>query len=260
MFGTVMSVAGLLFYVVTISNDKESKQQTPSTNITSEVTEIDEFVVSRDDIVGQWRSVVTNPAHPNTIANRYMRHSFFNDGTVVIENKEDTVNRGKWEFKDGFFIVTSSYGTSKFFRLYELASLDELLNTRFQSIIDGKPLADYNPKERYIRQGSNAEKKMKIMNIFENVKSAMNFIDPSSLQINSTYYLSKRTPLMPAPPPSSAAQIIALIDKVLYLNSGDKISILDKKTIGNAVWYQVKSGEKNGWINSIALFGQKLEQ
>ena len=182
MFGTAMSVAGFLLYVGMISNDKETKQQTPSTDITSEVNEIDAFVATRDDIVGQWRSVVTNPTHPNTIANRYMRHSFFNDGTVVVENEEDSEKHGKWEFKGGLFIVTSSSDTSIFIEIYELISLNELSNTRFQSIIDGKPLADYDPKDRYIRQGSDTENKMKIMNIFEKVKNAMNFIDPGALQ------------------------------------------------------------------------------
>jgi len=60
-----------------------------------------------DDIVGQWRSVVENPAHPNTLARRYMRHTFFFDGELIVENEETVSTTSNWQYDDGIFIEPS---------------------------------------------------------------------------------------------------------------------------------------------------------
>ena len=206
----------------------------------------------RDDVIGQWRNVVKNPAHKNTVSKRYMRHTFFNNGTLVVENKENSQSSKKWEFKNGIFIVSSSYKSSQFIEHYKLVSFDELLKIKFKSIIDGKPLANYNPKEKYIRQGSATEKSMKTWDIFKSVSSSMDFIDPNTLKVGSSYKLSKKTPIMPHYNPSD-------LTKVIYAKKGQSITIIKRKKVKNTMWYQVKSGDDKGWVNSIALFGQQLK-
>jgi len=109
---------------------------------------------ARNQIVGQWRSVVTNYAHKNTLAKRYMRHSFFSDGTVVVESESTASIRKRWIFEGGIYIVSHSYQTSKFVEHFKLVSNDELVITRFKSVINGENFADYNPKDIFIRQGS----------------------------------------------------------------------------------------------------------
>jgi len=207
---------------------------------------------SEDDIVGQWKMVVKNPAHKNTVSKRYMRHTFFPDGKLVIENKVDSEEKKRWEIVDGRVVVTSSYKTSKFIEYYELRSLDKLAKTRFKSIIDGKPLADYDPKEFLIRQGSSTEQKMKKQDIFGSVSSAMDFIDPNTLEVGSSYILSKKTPVMPSYLPSD-------LSSMTYANKGQSIRITAQKKVRNIIWYQVESKAGDGWVNSTALFGQQLK-
>jgi len=208
-------------------------------------------VIKEDDVIGQWRSVLKNPSHKNTVSKRYMRHTFFNDGKLVVENKTDSQSIKKWEFKNGIFIVNSTYKTSKFIEHYKLVSIDELLKIKFKSIIDGKPLANYNPKEMYIRQGSATEKSMKVRDIFKSVRSSMDFIDPNTLKIGSKYTLSKKTPIMPHYTPSD-------LTNIQYAKAGQEIIIIARKKVNHTLWYQVKSNGGQGWVNSIALFGQKL--
>jgi len=208
--------------------------------------------VKKDDIVGQWRNVVKNPSHKNTVSKRYMRHTFFADGTLVVENKEKSQKQKHWELKDGIIIVNSSYKTSKFIEHYKLINHNELMKIRFKSIIKGEPLADYNPKERYIRQDSETEKKMKKWDIFQSASKAMDFIDPSSLNVGSKYTLSKKTPIMPH-------FTLSDLSDVIYANKGQTITILERKKVNYTLWYKVEFGEKKGWLNSIALLGQQLK-
>ena len=208
--------------------------------------------IKRDDIIGQWRNVVTNPAHKNTVSKRYMRHTFFDNGKLVVENEEDSQSSKKWEFKNGIFIVSSSYKSSKFIEHYKLVSFDELLKIKFKSIIDGKPFANYNPKKKYIRQGSTTEKDMKTWDLFKSVSSSMDFVDPNTLKVGSKYTLSKKTPIMPHYTPSD-------LTKIIYAKKGQTITIIKRQKVNNTMWYQVKSSGNQGWINSIALFGQQLK-
>ncbi len=211
---------------------------------------------STDDIVGQWRNVVKNPSKKNTVAKRYMRHTFFKDGTVEIENKEDSIKTEKWKYENGLYIINSSYEKSKFTKHYKLIDFDKLSQIRFKSIIDGKSFADYDPKEKFIRQGSATEKKMKIWNIFKTVSSRMDFIDPTALTVGTTYSISKKTPIMPHYESSDLNDL----NKVVYIQSGGSIKILEKKHGRNVPWYKVESDGHSGWVNSIALIGQKLEK
>lgn len=217
-----------------------------------ELKPVEKFTPTQDDIVGQWRQVAKNPSHKNTVMKRYMRHTFFNDGKVIIEKEKDTKD-GTWEFTNGIFVVSSSFNKSKFIEHYELVDRNKLKKTRFHSIIDGDPLADYDPKEEFIRQGSDLEKSMKIWDLLATVNSKYDFIDPNSLQIGSSYTLSKRTPIMPS-------YEVSDLNDMVYANSGDSITITDKTTVRSIVWYQVESRVKNGWVNSTALFGQELKQ
>ncbi len=81
---------------------------------------------TKEDAIGQWKQIIKNPAYKNTVANRYMRHSFFVDGTLVVENKENSSMTKNWTFENGKIIVTSAYDKSVFTEWYEFVSIDEL--------------------------------------------------------------------------------------------------------------------------------------
>lgn len=229
---------GLLF-----SNDLTKRQ--------SELTSAKNFAVSSDDIVGQWRSVVENPAHPNTVARRYMRHTFFLDGELVVENEENSSVSSHWSYDNGIFIVTRTSGTSEFVEHYRLINRDALEKVLFQSTIDGKPLANYNPEEKFIRQGSVQEGSMKMLDIFSSANSAMNFVDPSALSVGSSYTLSRKTPVM-------SNYLVSDLAGIRYAPPGQIIEIIEQILVENTMWYRVQTGDSEGWINSIALFGQEL--
>lgn len=214
---------------------------------------VEKFIPTREHFVGQWRMVVTNPARKNTVANRYMRHSFFNDGTLLIENEEDSNKEGTWEFNDNLVVVKTSYGPSNFVEHYKLIDRDTLMKIRFQRIVDLEVKADVKKGDTYLRQGSDSEKQKKVYDIFASVAKSTNFIDPNTLKIGSTYTLSKRIPIMPS-------YEVSNLNDMAYANSGDSITIVDKTIVRSIVWYQVESQVKNGWVNSTALFGQELKQ
>ena len=93
---------------------------------------------------------------------------------------------------------------------------------------------------------------MKTLDIFKSVKSSMDFIDPGTLEVGSEYILSKKTPIMPHYTPSD-------LSKVVYAHKGQSISIIKRQKVNNTLWYQVTFNGNQGWVNSIALFGQKLQ-
>lgn len=163
-------------------------EATPQT-VKEELSEKGEFSPTADDVIGQWRNVVTNPARRNTVTNRYMRHTFSGDGTVIIENKEDSQNSGTWEFIDGTVVVSSSYETSSFAQTYEFRGRDRLAKTRFQRFVDGKRLADYERKDTYIRQGSDLEKNMTVWSLFKKTAMPSEIIGPASQAENQIYAL-----------------------------------------------------------------------
>ncbi|NOY71475.1 MAG: hypothetical protein GXP14_03730 [Gammaproteobacteria bacterium] len=246
-----------------VQPSKGEKQPTekivqPTNGIVIEKTT--KFVPTADDVIGQWRLQITNPTLKNTVAQRYMRHSFFADGTLQIENKEDTQEVSKWEFTDGTIVVSTTSGTDKYIKYYVFLSRDELEKIRFKSIVDGKIFVDRKEDDKYIRQGSNLEKNKKIYSIFETTRSALDFINPNTLETGSTYTLSKRTPLMPQTTPSSVGEVFSALDKVVYLQAGEAITITSRKKVRNVIWYGVESGANTGWVNSIALIGQNLKQ
>ncbi len=233
---------GLLFSIK--QSDIKHAESNPTSNVILEPT--------RDDIVGQWRSVVENPAHKNTLARRYMRHTFYQDGELIVENEENSSLSSNWEYDNGIYMVTRTSGTSKFIEQFKLTGHDTLERILFQSIIDGKPLANYNPEDKFVRQGSSVEAAMKILNIFESSNDVTNFIDPNNLSVGTSYTLSRKTPLMPNYGGSDFAGII-------YAIPGQPIKILEQKLVKNVTWYRVEAGGREGWINSIALYGQKLD-
>jgi hypothetical protein len=236
-----------------LPNDAQQPALAESVDLEADLVEVEEeFDPTRDDVIGQWRMVATNPSHKNSVTARYMRHSFFDDGTVLVENKDDSHETKHWEFQNGTIVVTSQSGTSKFIEHYAFSNRDKLEKTRFQSIIDGEPFADSDPNDSFIRQGSETEKSMTVWNLFEGI-SRLNFIDPSTLEVGSSYKLSKQTPIMPSPLPGS-------LEGMVYVQSGDSIQILDATKVREVVWYHVSSEDKSGWVNSIALFGQDLRK
>jgi hypothetical protein len=253
--------AGLGWRLQLSCNEQSGSTNPPATTekaVTSkpapvEPKPVEKFIPTRDLVVGQWRMVMTKPSHKNTLTRRYMRHSFFDDGRLVIENEEDSNKEATWEFSDGLVVVKSSYGPSNFVDHYKLNNRDTLKKIRFQRFVGGERKADAKKDETFIRQGSDTEKRWKVYNVFAFAAKAQNFIDPNTLKIDSTYTLSKRTPIMPS-------YEVSDLNEMAYANSGDSITIVGKTTVRSIVWYQVESQVKNGWVNSTALFGQELKQ
>lgn len=243
----ILAIIAIVSIGLIISNNRLEKEQadTVSTSATT-------IPLTRDDIVGQWRSVISNPAHKNTLARRYMRHTFFPDGKLVVENEENSSISYNWEYDNGVFVVTYASGTSKFIEHFKLTDHDNLSKILFQSIVDGKPLANYNPEEMFVKQGSSLEGSMKIIDVFQTANNAMDFIDPKSLSVGMTYILSNKTPIMPNYKGSDFAGIV-------YAQPGHSIKILKRKPVNNVLWYRVATGDREGWVNSVALFGQKLK-
>ena len=267
---TIFSVSRLtvflLFLVAASACEQDRPEVTvksqPAQTVKEQPSEKKQFSPTTDDVIGQWRNVATNPSRRNTVTNRYMRHTFFGDGTVVVENKEDSQNNGTWEFVDGMIVVSSSYETSLFTETYEFSGRDKLLKTRFQSIVGGKPMADYDPDESFIRQGSDREKRMKVWDVFSEVSDMMDFVDPNSLDVGKVYILSKNTPLMSSfePVGSSAESVISQIQESQVIQKGGEILIRERREVEYQIWYNVQAGEHTGWIKSTALFGQDLKQ
>ncbi len=95
-----------------------------------------------------------------------MKHSFSPDGTLTVQNEDSSNQTWEWVFENGVFVSTRTYNTSVFTTTYEFISTDELKMIRFQSLVDGKPVADYVPEDWFIREGSRIEKQMEIVDIF----------------------------------------------------------------------------------------------
>lgn len=86
-------------------------------------------------------------------------------------------------------------------------------------------------------------------------------LDPYTLEVNATYILSRRTPLVDSPAPKDP---LAAIARMRDMPSGSKISIRRSAKVKGGLWYRViatnRDGQRigSGWVNSIALVGQKL--
>lgn len=236
-----------------VSSCSPSEEQQSSAKEQPVKSATTKFTPTSEDILGQWKSVVKNPAHRNSVSRRYMRHSFSPDDILVIEDKVDSISTKKWTFDGEIFVINSSFSTSEFIEHYKLNTKDELIKIRFKSIIDGKPLADYNPDEQFVRQGSQTDISMNTIDSFETSGSATEFIDPTDLAVGSRYVVSKKTPVMPHFNPSN-------LNDIFHLKKTQSFKILDRKKIRQFWWYQVKVNSREGWINSIALYGQKLKQ
>ena len=85
---------------------------------------------------------------------------------------------------------------------------------------------------------------------------------PLALDIGQTYSTSKQTPLMPS---HSPADPIAALTKMKYIPAGGIFRILEIVKKEGYPWYRVsvfnqrKRQLGTGWVNSVALLGQKLK-
>lgn len=86
-------------------------------------------------------------------------------------------------------------------------------------------------------------------------------VDPNGLDVNQSYIVNRETPLMPArlaSDPASKGEV-----KYIPIKGGFKVLEIYKGN--NETWYRATAFKQNrneigkGWINSIALLGQKLE-
>jgi hypothetical protein len=82
------------------------------------------------------------------------------------------------------------------------------------------------------------------------------FGDPLGLDVQTTYTVSRQTPLMPEIEP---ADPMAAIAAIRHLNSGDAFTVINVRTHRNTPWYRVRTDLGEGWINSTALLGQELK-
>jgi len=122
-------------------------------------------IYTAKDFLGSWQQVITNPTYPNSIARRYMRHTFNSEGTVIIENKADSSNKRQWEYKNGTCIVTWSYRDTRFTESYRLLSANELQLFYFRRERDGKK-HEYKKNDRWLRENSRRAKKRTLVDIF----------------------------------------------------------------------------------------------
>ncbi len=210
-------------------------------------------------ILGSWRSVITNPSHPNSVARRYMRHTFTKDGRVTVEDKEDSSTKRRWRYEDGVYLVElEPYKGERRTAHYRLVTDDELENFQW---VAKKGAQEKSRKEddRWIRQGSDLEKGKKVVDIFDKARSDELFVDPNLLKKNRTYKLSNRTPLMPHHSPADPS---AAIQGIQYFGPGSKMRILSTARPNGRLWYEVSmdDGDRKarGWVNVSALVGQNL--
>ncbi|HXV74419.1 MAG TPA: hypothetical protein VD713_06785 [Sphingomonadales bacterium] len=89
------------------------------------------------------------------------------------------------------------------------------------------------------------------------------YIDPYSLPIGGIYITTEEIPLMSELAPKDP---FAAMQKTIYLPAGTKIEIVEISNKYPSPWYfvntfpkQEKSQLVTGWINSIALIGEKLD-
>lgn len=85
-----------------------------------------------------------------------------------------------------------------------------------------------------------------------NVATAIN---PTELETGKAYHVSRETPLMLADPVNPS---IEDIEKVERIPQGGIFRVLESFDLRNKLWYRASWNSKEGWINSIALFGQRL--
>jgi hypothetical protein len=87
-------------------------------------------------------------------------------------------------------------------------------------------------------------------------------LDPLQLTVGQVYLVSRSTPLMPSPNPSDP---IAALEKAKKISAGGGFKVINVKVQAGKPWYQVtlintSTGRTvEGWINSTALIGQKLD-
>lgn len=93
-------------------------------------------------------------------------------------------------------------------------------------------------------------------------KSPFPNLDPMNLDIGQTYTIDQQTPLMPSHSPDDP---LSALEDVKNIPIGGVFKVLEIYTKDNNPWYKVTAfdPQKNligtGWINSIALLGQKLK-
>jgi hypothetical protein len=93
-------------------------------------------------------------------------------------------------------------------------------------------------------------------------KTSLPNLDPMSLELNQSYKISKRTPLMPV---LTSSDPLAELTKAKIITAGSIITIMSISELHSSPWYKVSvtdaAGTRlgSGWVNSIALLGQELE-
>ncbi|MDP2899335.1 MAG: FxLYD domain-containing protein [bacterium] len=88
------------------------------------------------------------------------------------------------------------------------------------------------------------------------------WIDPYELRVGAIYRVSKDTPLMPEFEPRDP---LRALEGMKTIRAGGSVRILSMRMKRSYPWYYVtltdRAGQAHtGWINSIALAGQSLEQ
>lgn len=79
---------------------------------------------------------------------------------------------------------------------------------------------------------------------------------PTELKTGKSYHVSRETPLMLADPVNPT---IDDIGKVARIPTGGVFTVLESFDLRNKTWYKAVWNQTEGWINSIALFGQRIK-
>lgn len=91
-----------------------------------------------------------------------------------------------------------------------------------------------------------------IKNVFKKSSISKTIINPYNLEIGQIYSLSEETLLMPT------FEMESVAETVFTLERGDTIYIISLKMQRDVPWYFVETKFGKGWINSLALVGQKI--
>lgn len=210
-----------------------------------------------DPVCGDWFYVSKNPVHSGKIITDYQPYSFKPDGSVtctVVSNTGRRVDKGKWRrTKENDIIETEfDYGKSGLqLRKWQIIGPGRARIIFWKNVTFGHERSE---DELYVKRESQEWNAREKMGVALSVVPR-DAIDPANLAVGGAYRLSSRTALMPEFDPSDSLEAIS---RMRYLSNRTIIMIIERRDKRGTSWYRVESNGAHGWINSIALLGQKL--
>ncbi len=241
----------------------QDKKETTSRNTKKQNTDIriikkpaSKFKITNESMVGNWYVVASNPnpEYHNKILVGGAFISFYPNG--VVEETKDlvtwvSVKKGKYTIDTSNNEVTLIYDGFHF----KWKQLSPGKSKKFKKI-NPKLGSVKNFNTVYIKKGSADWNKYSKKRIdMQKIRDLVNSVDALELKEGHKYKIKKKTPLMNSNTYEGSMN-------PYYIKSGSIIEIITKKEVDGTIWYytNIPSVEKKGWINSIALFGQEIQE